>query len=143
MKFWQSQIAAFKEDKMRNLSFIPINILNFTASCFVLIILLPFQVASGAEFSWLPNTEADIAGYKIHYGQTEGGPYPNVVDIGKPDPVDNRIYGQVQGLECGVVYYVVCTAYNTDGVESDYSTQITYTVANEKPQTPSSLEIIP
>lgn len=46
-------------------------------------------------FSWDPNTESNIAGYKIYYGQTEGGPYPNAVDVGDPEPVDGRIYATI------------------------------------------------
>ena len=53
------------------------------------------------SFSWLPNPESNIAGYKIYYGQTDGGPYPNEVNVGSPEPVDGRIYGQVAELTCG------------------------------------------
>jgi len=49
-------------------------------------------------FSWIPNIESNIAGYKIYYSQSNGGSYPNVVNIGKPAPVDGRIQGTVPGL---------------------------------------------
>jgi hypothetical protein len=75
-------------------------------------------------FSWLPNSESNIAGYRIYYGQTHGGPYPNVVNVGKPEPVDDRIYGQVAELTCGQQYYFVCTAVDDTGSESAYSDQI-------------------
>lgn len=76
------------------------------------------------KFSWLPNAETDIAGYKIHYGLTNGGPYPSIVNIAAPTPVDGRILGEVPGLICGNTYYFVCSAYNSTGLESDFSTQV-------------------
>lgn len=76
------------------------------------------------QFSWLPNSEEGLAGYKIYYGLDAGGPYSSVVDIGKPAPVNNRIRGEVSGLICGEHYYFVCRAYNAAGLESDNSTQI-------------------
>lgn len=76
------------------------------------------------RFSWLPNPGSDIAGYKIYYGSTNGGPYPNAVDIVAPTPVDGRILGEVTGIICDETYYFVCTAYNTTGVESAYSPQV-------------------
>ena len=48
-------------------------------------------------FSWIPNTESNIAGYKIYYGQTNGGPYPGVITVGPPAPLDGRIQETVPG----------------------------------------------
>ena len=76
-------------------------------------------------FSWLPNTESNIAGYKIYYGQTEGGPYPNAVDVGNSEPLDGRIYATITVLTCGQPYYFVCVAVNADGIESFYSNSVT------------------
>lgn len=73
------------------------------------------------NFSWLLNTESNIAGYKIYYGQIEGGPYPNAVDIGNPEPLDSRICATIPVLTCGQPYYFVCVAVNDDGIESSYS----------------------
>ena len=75
-------------------------------------------------FSWLPNTESNITGYKIYYGETEGGPYPNVVDVGKPGPVDGRIKATIYVLTCGQQYYFVCVAVNKAGFESPYSNSV-------------------
>ncbi|SHH84298.1 Fibronectin type III domain-containing protein [Desulfofustis glycolicus DSM 9705] len=76
------------------------------------------------NFSWLPNTEADLAGYKIYYGTSDGGPYPASVDFGMIAPQNERVYAEVPGLTCGTEYFFVCVAYNTQGVESGYSTQV-------------------
>lgn len=105
--------------------------------------LFSSYATAASKFSWLPNSETDIAGYKIYYGLTDGGPYPNVVDVGKPGAVDGRIHGEVSGLECGPVYYLVCAAYTIQGTESDYSTQIVLTVADITPETPTELIVVP
>jgi hypothetical protein len=93
-------------------------------------------------FSWVPNTESDLAGYKIYYGQTDGGTYPNVVDVGNPEPVDGRIQGTVTGLTCGEEYFFVCVAVNDTGVEGAYSSQAAVTVDSSVPGSPVNLMII-
>lgn len=94
----------------------------------ILGIFLSATVAFAADctekFSWQPNTGTDIAGYKIHYGLTSGGPYTNTVDVGKLTTTGGRIVAEVPSFTCGKYYYVVATAYDSAGVESDYSTQV-------------------
>lgn len=91
---------------------------------------------SSANFSWLPNSASNVTGYKIYYGTTSGGGYPNFVDIknNAPDPKDGRIHGTVTGLTDGVTYYFVCTAYNNTGQESDYSDEVAYTAGETVPK---------
>jgi hypothetical protein len=69
-----------------------------------------------------PNTETDLAGYRLYVGTVNGGPYtlhksypygPNVV----PSMATNTLPD--------VVTYIVATAYNTTGQESGYSNQVT------------------
>ena len=78
-------------------------------------------------FSWLPNSETELAGYKIYYGTSDGGPYGSIVDVGNPALVDGRVYGEVTGLTCGVNYFFVCVAYDSQDEESDYSQQVSVT----------------
>ena len=67
-----------------------------------------------ATARWNANPEADIAGYKVHYG-TASRNYTKMIDAGKqttctiPDLVD------------GNVYYFAATAYDTAGNASAFS----------------------
>ena len=58
------------------------------------------------------------------YGGAQTGPRPPQVDVGNPDPIEGRIYGEVLELTCGQQYYFVCVAVNDKGVESQYSKQV-------------------
>ncbi len=105
-------------------------------TCTVLGILWVFLSASlclaaDASFSWLPNTESTLAGYKIHYG-TSSGNYTTTIDVGLPDTAsDGRVHYTITGLEPGITYYFAATAYSTDNLESDYSTEVVWTVPTD------------
>ena len=115
---------------------------------FVLIVAGFFLFTSNAaiasdgstQFSWLPNSESNIVRYEIHYGLTNGGPYPNVVNIGKPAPVDGRIRGEVTGLIDGQKYCFVCVAVDDQERKSGYSAQVDVTLGIDAP---TNLKIIP
>jgi hypothetical protein len=68
---------------------------------------------------WSPNTESDIGGYIIYYGLNSRN-YTFTNDVG------NQTSGTVTGLELGRTYYFALKAYNTSGLYSDYSAEITY-----------------
>ena len=80
----------------------------------------------------MPNSETDLAGYKIHYG-TADGVYPDSVDIASiiPDSEDGRMHGEVTDLVVGDTYYFVCTAYNTSDEESGFSQMVSFTATEE------------
>ena len=78
--------------------------------------------AGTVTLSWSANPEPDIAGYKVHYGTTQGT-YMTHLNVG------NYTGCVVSGLSAGKTYYFVATAYDKYGVESSYSTILTYAVA--------------
>ena len=73
---------------------------------------------------WDPNTEPDLEGYKCYYGLINGD-YEYTVVIG------NETICNVTDLKPGETYCFAVTAYNTAGLESDYSEELTYTVPTE------------
>lgn len=87
------------------------------------------------EFSWIPNAETNIAGYKIHYGTSSDGIYPYSVDVNNiiPNSEDGRIHGSVNDLVVGITYYFVCTAYNASGKNSDFSNRVVAAAESDSP----------
>jgi hypothetical protein len=70
--------------------------------------------AAQVDLIWEPNTESDLAGYRIHYG-TASRTYSVHIDVGSVTRYT------VPDLMDGVVYYFAATAYDTSGNESGYS----------------------
>ena len=70
---------------------------------------------------WIPNTESDLAGYKVYYGNSSGN-YDTNVDVG------NQTSYTFSGLVSAKTYYIVATAYDTSGNESTYSDEAVYNV---------------
>jgi VCBS repeat-containing protein len=91
--------------------------------------------AAQADISWLPNSETNLAGYEIHYGTTSQN-YTTVIDVGLPEPVDGRIHAAVDDLAEGNTYFFAAKAYDSNGDESDYSQEISYTVTSSEPSPP-------
>ena len=89
--------------------------------------LFPMMV-NGAEvdLAWDANAEPDLAGYKIHYG-TASGDYSHSIDVG--DVTDYTL----AGLNDGVTYYLVATAYDVDNNESAYSEELVHTFSVGEP----------
>jgi len=82
---------------------------------------------------WDANIELDLDGYKIYYDRDSGEPYdgtdadpgpsPITLPVGDlPDP-GNPEYS-LTGLNDNETYFFVVTAYDTEGLESDYSNEV-------------------
>ncbi|KHE90273.1 MAG: fibronectin type III domain-containing protein [Candidatus Scalindua rubra] len=76
---------------------------------------------SQVTLTWDPNTEEDLAGYKLHYG-TSSGNYNTVVNAG------NQSYYTLSNLVSGQTYYISVTSYDLSGNDSTNSSEIIYTV---------------
>lgn len=104
----------------------------------ILALFIVFCPALGSATSvvvgWNANTESDLAGYIIYWG-TKTGAYSAAVDVG------NVTGYQFDNVGAGVTYYVVVTAYDTQGNESDYSNEVSIYVpkAVERPAVTISL----
>src|SRR5215207_8900081 len=97
----------------------------------LLFLLLPLQrmQAASANLEWDPNTESDLAGYRIYYGNTSGV-YGATLDVG------NTTRATVENLVVGQSYYFVATAYNTAGLESTPSNEVSFNASGSPNQPP-------
>ena len=73
--------------------------------------------AENVHLAWASNPESDLAGYKLHVG-TKRGQYAAAIDAG------NVTNYTLTGLTRGT-YYITLSAYNSHGLESSYSNEIT------------------
>ena len=97
-----------------------------------------FQGSSGntVTLAWDANTEPDLAGYKVYWGRSSGKyentPVPTVAPSANPTFT-------TPALPNGTWYFAV-TAYNTTGMESGYSNEVSTTIATA-PAPPKGLRI--
>jgi len=73
-----------------------------------------------ATLRWNPSPSESVSGYRVYFGAESGG-YTNTTDVGNSTEIS------IPGLEIGVTYYFVVSAYDATGVESDYSNEVGYT----------------
>jgi hypothetical protein len=112
----------------------------------IFIYSLPPAYALDVTLAWDGNSETDLAGYKIYYGTTEGGPYngtgssngssPIVVPLGNLTNLTSPEF-TVRGLTDGI-YYFVATAYNSGALESGYSNEVSAQASTTPPPTNSA-----
>ncbi len=92
-----------------------------------LVVAIPSSVfAQSVTLAWNPVTNAAIAGYNIYYGPASQT-YTNVTSVG------NVTNATISGLAQGATYYFAATSLSTSGLESAYSTELSYTVPNAVP----------
>jgi hypothetical protein len=98
-------------------------ILGFEIVVCILIGLIASNAwAAQATLAWDPNTESDLAGYRVHYG-TVSGRYMTSIDV------HNVTSYTATGLTDGQTYYFAASAYDTSGNSSGYSNEVQYTVS--------------
>ena len=90
------------------------------------ILFLPSFSAAQTEqirLAWDRNTETDIAGYKVYYGNVSrsvNGGYQHFIDVtGNPQSPTCTLT-----LDVGKTYYVAVTAYDSSTNESGYSVEL-------------------
>lgn len=84
--------------------------------------------AGQAVLSWNPNTDSDLAGYKVYYS-TLSGSYTNVVDVGLTATPGSPGY-TVTDLTDGATYYFAVTAYDQSLNQSGFSDEAWLTVSS-------------
>ncbi len=76
--------------------------------------------ALDVALQWDPNTEADLAGYKVHYSSGSAA-----LSDGTTIDVQNHTTATITGLDPDKSYNFAVTAYNTSNIEGSYSNVIT------------------
>lgn len=88
----------------------------------VLLALATLANAQGqVTLEWARNPEADVAGYVLYLGTVSGEP-AMLVDAG-----DNATH-TFSGLDAGTVYFCRLQAYNTDGLVSEPTPELMFTL---------------
>ena len=94
----------------------------------ITILLLALAVcahAADVTLTWDPNTEADLAGYRLYQkADSATPPFVKVQEIQK-----GTTTASVTGLDSSHSYSFAVTAYNTAGMESAYSNVVTIPAA--------------
>jgi fibronectin type 3 domain-containing protein len=94
---------------------------------------LSSMASPSITLAWDPSTGTNVAGYHVYCGGSSGN-YTNTIDAG-----DNTT-ATVTNLTLGATYYFAATAYDSSGLESAFSSEISYTVpASNAPPTLDAL----
>ncbi|MBT0666354.1 hypothetical protein KI809_18760 [Geobacter pelophilus] len=81
------------------------------------------RIACSADFrvKWMPNSEPDLAGYKIHWDKQPVPPFANHSSVG------NVTTAVLKGMSNPT--YIAITAINSSGLESGYSAIVSSMIA--------------
>ena len=103
-------------------------IAGIVAVLVLIAVLFVYQVGSKsgkATVTWNPNTEPDLAGYKVYYGTSartgdcpKDGGYKQNIDVGKVTEY------QLTGLRNDNTYYFSMTSYDKSGNGSCFSAEV-------------------
>ncbi|MBN1672562.1 MAG: fibronectin type III domain-containing protein [Kiritimatiellae bacterium] len=88
--------------------------------------------AATAIATWDPNSESDLAGYRLYWGPASRGSATNVTQFSYPNQqqtgVSTNPTATVSGLLASTTYYFAVTAFDTSNNESLYSLEVPFTV---------------
>ena len=110
-------------DGLRTRSFGLIKFFFFLTAGMAFLLVFPTGTpplhAAQVTLAWDPNSEAELAGYKVYYG-TSSRKYSACIDVGKSTTAI------VPLAEPGMVYYLAVTSYDPSGNESQFSEELSY-----------------
>jgi hypothetical protein len=87
----------------------------------VLLLTATHVLAASVQLTWKPNTEATLAGYKIHYGNSSRS-YSTAVDVTRNTTCS------ISDIQPGKMYFFAATAYDINGNQSEYSNEVSYSI---------------
>lgn len=99
--------------------------------CYAILTVLIFSLVAAyahaydITLAWDPNTEPELAGYILYTRENEPESNFHQVDYYSLDEIDpNNPQGSVNELEGSKTYFFAVTAINNDGLESNFSNQV-------------------
>lgn len=92
--------------------------------------LISAHAQSGVTLTWDAVTNSSIAGYRLYQGPASRT-YPSFTDVGNATQIT------LTNLDIGSTNYFAVTAYDVNGLESDFSSEVEYVVGQRPP--PASL----
>ena len=95
-------------------------------------VIPPVPLGPTVTLAWDASADPAVSGYRLYQGLVSRN-YSIVYDAGNTNNV------VVPGLLAGTIYFFAVTAYDTNGLESDFSTELVYTNGSS---TNSSLQIV-
>lgn len=85
------------------------------------------SVAKDVTVVWDPNKENNIGGYKLYLGTNGSRSYDLQVTVN----VTNGTSVVIKNVPAGVTHWIALTAYDTNGLESDFSEELSFVVPNK------------
>lgn len=73
------------------------------------------------KIGWDPNTESDLAGYRVYYGSNSEGTFSNSIEVGMATREGDLVVYTITNLIKDERYCIALTAYNTSNYESGLS----------------------
>jgi len=118
-----------RQNKLLSQSLHPslVGFLSFVSLTLVLALFATLAHCAEVTLAWNPNTEPDLAGYRVYYKTGYSGqPYDGTGAMEGDSPIDvgNVTEFTLRGLIEGITYFFAITAYDTEGDESDYSSEV-------------------
>jgi len=108
----------------------------------ILLIAVSTAQAAQVTLAWDPNTEKDLAGYRIYMSGTSAR-YDKAAQKAADIPAGTEQVTIDVQPEDGRTVYFVATAYDQAGNESGFSNEISWTVPDHQaPAEPSMLKIL-
>lgn len=88
---------------------------------------------------WDANSPEDgVVGYRVYFGTSPRG-YTDVVDVGSS--ITHTLTHPLNETLCGVTIYYAVTAYNAEGLESEFSEEVSLTLRKCPPSAPRLIRI--
>ena len=102
------------------------NIFPMIQPAYFLLLIFSLLIIVGCgtiKLGWNPNTESDLAGYRVYYGTTSGT-YDNSIDAGMGTLSGGFVTYSLTNLSKGQSYCIAVTAYNTSNYQSGFSNEV-------------------